>query len=63
MAGFKVVLVYEHEYEDCGEPNMYDVIAEYPINEIKGDKVMFLPSSNKIKKDLLNYIKGDTDDE
>lgn len=59
MAGFKVVLVYEHEYEDCGEPNVFDVIAEYPISEITGNKIKFLPSSNRIKKDLLTHLKGE----
>lgn len=60
---YKVMLVYEHEYEDCGEPTQLDIIAEYPIDEIKGDKVMYLPATNKIKKDLLTYIKRSDEDD
>lgn len=58
--GFKVLLVYEHEYEDCGESTEQDIIAEYPIDEVKSGKVKFLPPTNLLKRDLLAYVnKGD----
>lgn len=59
---FKVKLVFERDYEDCGEPLDETVIAEYPIDEIVGDKIKYLPATNKMKRDLLKYLKGNEDD-
>jgi hypothetical protein len=52
---FKILLICEHH----GEPVQQEVIAEYQIEEVKGSKIRFIPSSNRIKKDILTYLKGD----
>lgn len=63
MGKFKVKIVFEHDYEDCGEPVQEDVVAEYPIDEIVGDKVLYLPATNKMKRDLLKWIKKEEEND